>query len=62
MADVLAIAVGVAVFAALCGGYAYLQSLRAAGERLARERLARETRPRLGNVAAIGGVNRPGEN
>lgn len=62
MADVLAIAVGVAVFAALCGGYAYLQGLRAAGERLSRERLARETRPRMDGGQYVGGHNRPGDN
>jgi len=62
MADILALAAGVFTFAALCGGYALLQSYRAAGERLSRERDAIGVRPGMGGGRYIGGQNRPGEN
>lgn len=62
MPNLFAALIGLATFAALCGGYALFRSYVAADERLARETLARETRKPAGEGFAIGGYNRPGEN
>lgn len=64
--DVLAVAVGLVTFAGLVGGYsAVSRAVNAAAEReRAREleAMRRQARSSARSFAAIGGVNRPGEN